>query len=436
MGKRKSDILKIIMNHLLDISQGKCSITEDNILSEPDFDFQEILNGLLCLYEDLNLKDIQNRNAKQYLENRIDEFITVLISFAKLDFEHNVLISEKEDPTDLLALGLNMLGEELQSATVSRDYLDSIIKSMVDTLIVVNPDATIKTVNQATIDLLGYQENELVGSPIGKIFGIAEEEEEHWFMGPALEDLVQRGFVLNVEKTYLSKQGKTIPVLFSGSIMRDTQGRIMGLVCVARDITEQKEKDRLLREAMRLAERASQAKGEFLANMSHEIRTPMTAILGMADLSLVTDLTPEQRKYSEIIKASGETLLNLLNDILDFSKMEAGKLDIDNVEFELLETVNSIIDLFSSKAKEKELRLSLDIEEFVPNNYIGDPNRLRQIISNLLSNAIKFTNEGLVVIRVEHKGGSQNDAILRFSVRDSGIGIPKMRQKTIFQSFA
>jgi PAS domain S-box-containing protein len=224
--------------------------------------------------------------------------------------------------------------------------------------------------------------------------------------------------VVRPDGTIRHIHARTFPVL-------DSAGNATRIVGLAEDITERKRADAELMKAKDAAESANRAKSEFLANMSHEIRTPMNGVLGMTELVLGPDLSHEQREYLDTIKSSADSLLTVINDILDYSKIEAGKLELESICVQPPRSIEETVRMLAVRAHEKNLELVAEVAPDVPEYVIGDVTRLRQILINILGNAIKFTSSGEVALQVEQSSQECGMTLLRFSIRDTGPGIPK-----------
>jgi PAS domain S-box-containing protein len=238
------------------------------------------------------------------------------------------------------------------------------------------------------------------------------------------------------EEDSTNSDGNRIALLTTKVPLFDRNGQVIGIAGVGRDITERQRVEHEMQRAKEAAEAASKAKSEFLANMSHEIRTPLNGVMGMTDLALDTELTPEQRDYLETVKSSSDALLTVINDILDFSKIEAGKIDLESVDFNLRDSLESTLKTVAIRADEKGLELLCEVAPEVPEVVCGDSTRLRQVVINLVGNAIKFTDSGEIAVKVQMKSREANECELHFTVSDTGVGIPEEKRELIFAPFS
>lgn len=289
-------------------------------------------------------------------------------------------------------------------------------------------------VSAAVQSVLGYQPDDLVGKL--HYFDICPEQDRESMVELGMDVAEQRDSLVNLENRIVGKDGRVITVMTSGVPLYDRSGDLVGFRGSDTDITDRKAMEVQLRQAKESAEAANVAKSEFPANMSHEIRTPMNGVIGMTSLLLDTELTDTQRSYAETVRTSSESLLGLLNDILDLSKIEARKMELEAVDFDLSHVIDDSAASLDVRAREKGLKLSYVVDEDVPMQLHGDPVRLCQVINNLAGNAVKFTQEGEVSIRVSLFEKTGEHIELHFSISDTGIGIPESKLRQIFDKFS
>jgi PAS domain S-box-containing protein len=286
-------------------------------------------------------------------------------------------------------------------------------------------------INRNGLEALGYQEQDLLGQTFSTVWPTPIQ--------PAAQEAVRK--VLNGERMtfqadYTRHDGQTIFWQINLNPIVGVTGQVDQFVGVSLDITDLKRSEAALREAMQSAEAASTAKSQFLANMSHEIRTPMNGIIGMTLLALDTSLSDEQREYIEMANHSAKSLLRLINEILDFSKVEAGKVELETIQFNLKACLADTVYFFSTQADIQKVQLGCETTSEVPENVIGDPGRLRQVLTNLIGNALKFTQRGHIQVHAETAGQTGNQIELHFFVKDTGMGISPEKQQQIFEAFS
>jgi two-component system, sensor histidine kinase and response regulator len=309
-------------------------------------------------------------------------------------------------------------------------YARSLIEASPDPLVTISPEGRITDVNQATEAVTGRSREELIGSDFSGYFTDPEEARRGY------QKVFSEGGVTDYPLAIRHVSGQITDVLYNARVYRNEAGEVEGVFAAARDVTEKKHAENELLKAKEAAESANQAKSVFVANMSHEIRTPMNGVIGLTHLLLEErDLNARQRDYLQKIQNSSVALLSILNDILDFSKVEAGRLELDCIEFSLEEVLDNVVNLFIIRAEEKGLEIFFQIGHDVPQTLIGDPLRLGQVMNNLVGNAVKFTEKGSIDIQVEQIAALPGQATLRFAVRDTGIGMRREESDRLFQPF-
>ncbi|HTL81284.1 MAG TPA: ATP-binding protein, partial [Bacteroidia bacterium] len=328
------------------------------------------------------------------------------------------------------------------------NYARSLIEASRDPMFTVSPDGKITDINEATMKVTCLTRDELIGTEFFNCFIDVVQARNCY------QAAFANGFV--VDYPLIIHDGVPMDVLCNGSVYKDDLGNVIGVVIVARDVTEQKRIETELMEAKvfaelateiaqeaklkaenatRIAEDAVKAKQQFLSNMSHEIRTPMNAIIGFTKVVLKTELTAKQKEYLNAIKVSGDALIVLINDILDLAKVDAGKMSFERIPFRMSSSLAAMLQLFEAKIQEKNLQLVREYDKRIPEMLIGDPVRLHQIILNLVSNAVKFTNTGSITIKVSLLHEDNENVAISFAVIDTGIGIKESKIEKIFENF-
>ncbi len=384
--------------------------------------------------------ELENFECESRMRHKNGEWVWVL--------DRGKVATWTEDGKPLIMMGTHQDITNRKQAEASllhqKAHFESLFTNTNDAMIFFDTEHRIVNVNAVFTSIFGYTLDEVLYKNINTV--VDPLRQAHEYGSPR----ILRGEQIEMDVIRYAKSGEPRNVLLKGGPVRQLD-EIVGGYAIYSDITDRKLAEQELLKTNReleeandrangLAEEAtiaSRAKSEFLANMSHEIRTPMNGVIGMTGLLLDTDLTGDQRRYAEIVKSSGESLLGLINDILDFSKIEAGKLDLETLDFELQSLLDDFASTMAIKTHDKGLELLCAADPDVPTLLMGDPGRLRQILTNLTGNAVKFTQQGEVAVRVETvlESGRDDSCLLRFSVRDTGIGIPPDKIGTLFSKF-
>lgn len=400
---------------------------EDDFLNHPIADFLDVKN------QDIMKEQFESHNKSKAISYEIEwtrkdgkKVPTIVSPQPIFDSDGNITgrFGTITDITDIK--------QAQESLAKERALLSNLIDSIPDLIFYKDLDGVYIGCNPAFGELVGLEPEKIVGVTDYDIFpdNVAEAFIERD------EQVLEEGKPLSQEEwvTYPSGERVLLDTLKTPYFGPD--GQTLGLIGISRDTTERKQAEVALKEAKEAAEAAAKAKADFLATMSHEIRTPMNGVIGMTGLLMDTKLNVEQREFVETIRISGEALLTIINDILDFSKIESGKMELEYQPFQLNVCIEESLNLFSTRASEKAIDLVYHIQEDVPPFINGDVTRLRQILVNLIGNAVKFTDEGEIFIKVEKIHQSDNEMELKFSVRDTGIGIPEQKLNRLFEVFS
>ena len=358
-------------------------------------------------------------------ELQLDQLLELVsTTYAQLDEER-----QKKDRS-LALMSEEMMELNRQSMQRHEAYVSKLVEQVVDGVITLGGDLKVARINEAAVSMLGKSSEELLGKPFTGLF--VREDGTMMEIDTGISD--SEGYQ-EIDIYGQRKSGEDFSAELSISKISQGAEGIFYLVII-RDVSQQKEAEALLVEAKDKAEALARSKSDFLSTMSHEIRTPLNAVIGMTGLLSDTGLTAEQEDFVGTIKTGGEALLSIINDVLDFSKIESQRLDLEELPFQVIEPVEDTMDLLAGKAHKKNLDLLYEVKPNVPHLIKSDITRLRQVLVNLVGNAIKFTDSGQVLVTIEAEQAGVDRHLFRFSVMDTGIGIPEERIDRLFKSFS
>ena len=398
-----------------------------------------VFMGLIIGYQrDLSMKTRKEISVRKQAENKIKKHQNQLNEQSLELQKKNKNLEEEIFQIEQLAINANKI----------KDHLERFISLSPDPIVIADIEGNIINPNKAFLDMLGYTEEEVLGRPIYHFVvsdkGVFEttynekiDLKEDYFQ-KTKEDVnrfLKEGKISNREIYFQRKYGKVVPVNQSIAMLKGEQVMRSAIFSIMQELTEQKKVEIALVEARQAANDANRSKSAFLANMSHEIRTPMNGVIGFTDMLVETGLNPEQKDCALTIKRSGETLLSLINDILDFSKIDAGKMETEEIDFDVEMLVHDTCELIDTKIDKNRVELLCRIDDNLPAKVMGDPQRFRQVLVNLLRNAGKFTEDGEIELALKFEEEHDDRIKLHTIVKDTGKGIPSEKLESIFNLF-
>lgn len=362
---------------------------------------------------------MQQKARKKAQDKRLEEITNLLLTIASGDFQIRGAITEHRDELDSIVVGINMLGEELQNTTVSRDYLENIYRGIADMLVVVDEQEHIEKINPAVCKVLGYEEDELLGRSFSALFA----KQDHEALTELNTGLYEKGYLYNVERLFRSKSGRTIPVSLSSSILRNTKNQRLGGVHIAKDISQQKKTQEQLRTK-------NDALNTFVYKASHDLRGPLASMMGLVELAKSESSEDVRMHYVQLIGRSTERLNTVLNDLMEFTKISSSTLTLKHINFqELVEQIRLSLENIPDF---KKIDFRVDIQQ--ERDLISDNKILRSILYNLVDNAFKYRRPEVedpfidLTISDLHNG-------VAIVVKDNGTGMPPEVQLKAFDMF-
>lgn len=403
---------------------------------------------LLCLNErnalEKNINEImtivdQENRKKNIDKNKINSYgdeIYVKVNGNRIPVNLFIESIEEDEKNQSFVFILRDLSEKIKiekKIWTTANMLERIIQSIQSAVIITSKDFIIKDCNKAASKIFGYAKDELITRAIDFLY---PDDSTDLYHKITLDKAIKNNLYYQAIETQLIRKNKEqFPAEFTIAPLIDNKIDISGWVLTVSDITKKKNYETILKQAKIAAEKANEAKTTFLTTMSHELRTPLNSIIGMTELTLGTELTAEQQEYLTIVKQASYSFLHVLNNILDFSKLEVDKVELEETLFKLNDIIKNIYDLLKFQIDQKKLQFSISIDPRVPKTLYGDSYRLKQILTNLVANAIKFTEFGKISVDIRLVKHNKKQITLHCMVKDTGIGIPKQKLDTIFESF-